>query len=132
MKTSLQNIQASISRKKKFILFVCFCCLFSALSAQDNYEIRKIKFSGNKTLDAAALLDNMVFSESSFITRVIQKEEPSLFSHEMIELDIERLMRYYQSEGFLHVHVKLDSLDANDKKRRVNIYIAIRDRKSVV
>ena len=84
-----------------------------------------MKFSGNKTFSKTALFDNMVFQQSSFITRVLQRQEPSLYSHELMEVDIERLMRFYQSEGFLHVTVELDSLNVNNKKHTVDIHIAI-------
>lgn len=109
------------------LLLIMTCSLPLSSIAQDNYEIRKIKFSGNKTLSKANLLEHMSISETNFYKQKIQKKEPSLFSQEFIDADIERLKRYYQSEGFLNAEVRLDSLRLNDKKRRVNIYIHIKE-----
>ena len=85
------------------------------LIAQDNYEIRKIKFKGNKTFKKSELLDHLTIHEFNFIKK-LQKKDPSLYSDDFIETDLERLKKFYQSEGFLHVEVKLDSLDVNDEK----------------
>ncbi|NDV47199.1 hypothetical protein D0T49_09095 [Paludibacter sp. 221] len=101
-------------------------------TAQNNYEIRKIKFTGNKTIEKSELLDQLAIHESNFIQRQIQKKEASLYSHELIDADVERLTRYYQSKGFLHVDVQLDSLALNNKKQTLNIYFAITENPPVL
>ncbi|MDL2290449.1 hypothetical protein LJB95_03495, partial [Paludibacteraceae bacterium OttesenSCG-928-F17] len=98
-----------------------------SIIAQDNYEIRKIKFSGNKTFSKSDLLDNMAFKQSNIINRWIQRKDASLYSSELMEVDIERLTRFYQGEGFLDVVVELGELEKNDKKKTVNIKILIQE-----
>lgn len=131
LKTFERNKQQSLFCKRKPLLVAMLACIFSFLclpaAAQDHYEVQKIKFKGNKTFGKSTLLDNMAFNESSFSKRKFQKKEPSLYSTELMEVDIERLTRFYQSEGFLNVEVRLDSLHLNEKKKRLNIYIRIKE-----
>lgn len=101
------------------------------LSAQDNYEIRKIRFKGNKTFSRAELLDQVSMHQTNFIQK-IQRKEPSLYSQDFMEQDLERLTRFYQSEGFLHANIFVDSLKVNEKKNRVNIYIHIEEKRPVL
>lgn len=119
----------------KFEIFILLCALYLFvpfnIQAQDNYEIRKIHFKGNKTFKKADLLDHVVMHEMNFIKK-LQKIESSLYSKEFIETDIQRLTAFYQSEGFLYAKVNLDSLDINNKKRKVNIYITIQENTPVV
>ena len=109
------------------LLLLFFLLIPSFIFAQDNYDIRKIKFSGNKTFSDSDLLDNMSFKRSNIINRWIQREDPSLYSSEMMELDLERLTRFYQSKGFLEVNVEMKGLEQNDKKKTVNLRIQIQE-----
>gem|GEM_PF-4953559 len=42
--------------------------------AQDNFEIRKITFNGNSTLEKNFLTDNMVLKELSWAEKVLTKK----------------------------------------------------------
>lgn len=137
MNCNRKNIFLSKAKNKHcgYGLKVFLLCLFSVATfhvfAQDNYEIRKIKFSGNKTLDKSDLLDHISFKQSNIIQRWIQRKDPSLYNDEMMDLNLERLTRYYQSEGFMHATVRLDSLEINEKKRTLNIRIRIEENNPV-
>lgn len=113
-----------------FFMWLVCPFVFDA-AAQENYEVRKITFTGNKTFGKSDLLDHMVLQPSNWIKRVIQKKDASIYSNDFMDSDVERLTRFYQSEGFLHADVMLDSLHIDDKKRTVNIYIAIRENNPV-
>lgn len=105
-----------------FCLLLCSCFF---VSAQENYEVRQINFRGNATLDDDLLLEGMAIKDVSYIEKLITKKEPSLFNRELMELDVQRLTRIYQSEGFLDVQVSLRPLKVNDKKKTVKISIDI-------
>ncbi|MGV8093307.1 MAG: outer membrane protein assembly factor [Mangrovibacterium sp.] len=107
------------------LLVSCYCCTF--VTAQENYEIRQINFHGNVTLDDNFLLEGMVIKEVSYFEKLVTKKEPSLFSREMLELDMQRLTRIYQSEGFLDVKATLRPLKINHKKETVRITIDIEE-----
>ncbi len=109
-----------------FSLLTVFCsCIL--LSAQENYEVRQVNFNGNKALDDDVLLEGMAIKEVSYLEKLITKKEPSLFSRELIELDVQRVIRIYQSEGFLDVKANLRPLKLNDKKETVRITIDIEE-----
>ncbi|HDR52291.1 MAG TPA: hypothetical protein ENN90_11830, partial [Mariniphaga anaerophila] len=120
----------------RFRLFLLIFFLFPAgtiqLSAQDNYEVRKVTFTGNKTLKKDFLLDKMALNEVSWLEKKFTKKEPFLYSREMMDLDLERLVRIYQSEGFIHVQTELQPLVVNEKKQTVKIEIEITEGEPVI
>lgn len=107
------------------LLIVCASC--ALVSAQENYEVRKINFHGNKTLDDDVLLEGMAIKAVTYLEELITKKVPSLYSRELIELDVQRLIRIYQSEGFLDVKANLRPLKTNNKRRIVRITIDIEE-----
>ncbi len=109
-----------------------FCVQPVLLLAQNNYEIRKISFKGNKTLNKDFLLERMAMKEVSWFQKTIIRKEPHLYSNELINLDLERLKRVYQSEGFLDVSVNLRPLEINKKKETIKLTIEIEEGKPVV
>ncbi len=118
------------------IIYLClmiWCILFrSPATGQENYEIRKVTFHGNQALDDDYLLDQMAIKSVSYPEKLFTKEEPSLFSKKLMDLDMERLIKTYQSEGFLNVKASLLPLKANDKRKTVKIDIGIQEGKPVI
>lgn len=114
-------------KKIVYIFFLSIVLQLFGLSlvAQENYEIRSIDFKGNRTLEKSYLMDKMVVDEVSYIEKLLTKNEPSLFSRELLELDIERLKRTYQSEGFVKAQVRLDSLKVNEDRQIVKLNFII-------
>jgi outer membrane protein insertion porin family len=111
-----------------FLIFFIVCCgqVFH-LSAQENYEVRRVSFHGNKTLDEDFLLEGMALKEVSYLEKIITSQIPFLFNRELVNKDMERLTRIYQSEGFLNVKTKLQPLKVNDKKQVVKIDIEVEE-----
>lgn len=118
----------------RLLLLTCFFFLAGIipLSAQENYEVRKVTFRGNKTLKKDFLLENMALNEVSWLEKKFTKKEPFLYSNELMDLDLERLKRIYQSEGFLNVQTSLRPLEVNEKKRTVKVIIEIEEGEPVV
>lgn len=116
------------------IYSIFFIAAFSILTinAQENYEVRQIKFKGNKTLDEDYLLESMALKEVSYIEKLIFKKEPFLFNRELIDLDMIRLQRIYQSEGFIAVESAIDSLIINEKKKKIKIRIEVEEGQPVL
>ncbi|WP_321346611.1 BamA/TamA family outer membrane protein [uncultured Draconibacterium sp.] len=113
-------------KKIHHIFFLTLGILFGLVAnGQENYEIRDINFKGNRSLDKSFLMDKLVVEEVSFLEKLLTNNEPTLFSRELIDLDLERLKRTYQSEGFVYVNVKLDSLKVNDNRQIVKLNFII-------
>ncbi|MCK9451775.1 MAG: BamA/TamA family outer membrane protein [Bacteroidales bacterium] len=110
---------------------VLFCLQPIGLSAQNNFEVRKISLKGNKTLNKDFLLERMAMKEVSWLQKKLTKKEPYLYSVELTKLDLERLKRLYQTEGFLNVGVKLGPLEINEKKKTVKLTIEIDEGEAV-
>jgi outer membrane protein insertion porin family len=67
----------------------------------------------------------MALKEVSWLEKKFTKKEPFLYSGELMDLDLERLKRIYQSEGFIHVQTSLQPLNINEKKQTVKIKLRL-------
>ncbi len=101
-------------------------------TSQENYEVRKVVFKGNKTLSEDFLLERMVLKEVSFIEKKLTKNEPTLYNRELLNLDLQRLVGIYQSEGFLDIKAKIEPLKINDKKQTLKITFDIDEGEPIV
>ncbi|SHE96843.1 outer membrane protein insertion porin family [Mariniphaga anaerophila] len=113
----------------RMLLFmgIFFLAATPRLFAQQNYEVRKITFVGNKTLKKDFLLDKMALQEVSWLEKTFTKKEPYLYSRELTDLYLERLKKIYQTEGFLNVEASLLPLIINEKKQTVKLVIGINE-----
>jgi outer membrane protein insertion porin family len=102
------------------------------LQAQENYEVHSITFQGNKTLDEDFLLDKMALKEVSYLEKVFTDKEPFLYSEELVNLDLERLIRIYQSEVLLNVRAALQPLKTKEKKQSLKLVIEVDEGEPVV
>ena len=97
------------------------------VKSQENYEVRQIRFKGNKTLDEDFLLEKLAIKEVSWVEKVVTKREPFLYNQELVELDLERLVRIYQSEGFLQATVSLLPPKIDDDKGTMKLIIQVEE-----
>ncbi|MBZ0244004.1 MAG: hypothetical protein K8F24_12355, partial [Bacteroidales bacterium] len=74
----------------------------------------------------------MAMKEVSWLQKKLTKKEPYLFNDELINLDLERLKRLYQSEGFLEAKIKLQPLEIDEKKKTVKLTIEITEGEPVL
>jgi len=107
-----------------YCLFL-FISSLQVLKAQQNYVIKKITFTGNEQVTKSELLQKISSAESNFISKYILKKEPSFYSEEFAQIDAEYIKALYQSQGYLNVKVKLDSVQKNDEKKTVNLFYHI-------
>lgn len=106
--------------------------LHSLAHSQENYEVRKITFQGNKTLKKDFLLDRMALKEASSLAQLLSKKEPFLYNSELINADLQRLIAIYQSEGFIDARVTLLPLIIDHKKKTVNIILDLEEGKPIL
>lgn len=105
------------------LIFIVFIVFFvpRQLKSQENYEVRQINFKGNQSLDKNFLLNKLAVKEVNWVEKVVTKKEPFLFNEDLVEIDLERLIRIYQSEGFLKVKAKLLPPAINEEKEKVKL-----------
>jgi outer membrane protein insertion porin family len=106
------------------LLFTCIA-FSQKLQAQENFEVRQVNFKGNQSLEKDFLLERMALREVGWLEKKVTKTEPFLYNEELVTLDIERLTRIYQSEGFLKAEVSLQPLKINEKKEIVKLTFKI-------
>lgn len=95
------------------------------LHAQNNFEVRSVTFDGNKTLEEDFLLDQLALKEVSYLEKLITKKQPFLYNQRLVDLDLERLLAIYHTEGFLKAKVSLAPLQINKDKQIVKLQIHI-------
>jgi len=115
-----------------FILLAFLTGYCIHVTGQENYEIRKITFHGNRTLKEGNLLEAMGLKEASGFEKFISKKKPGLYSNESINLAMKRLNLLYQSEGFLDVQSSIRSPQLIHKKQTVKLNIDIKEGKPVL
>lgn len=115
--------------QRKLFVFIIFLLLTFIIPfrplAQENFEVRQVSFRGNKTLEKDFLLKKMALKEVSWLEKVLTKNEPFLYKEELVKLDLERLTRIYQSQGFLKAVVRLLPLKVNENRETVKITFEI-------
>ena len=111
------------------IIFFLLILLYASLptSAQEGYEVKKIRFDGNQTFKKDELLSNMAMYEISFIQRILRRKEPYFYSSEFADNDLECLIRFYQSEGFIYIQANVDTINTDREKRTVDVLFNIRE-----
>ena len=112
-----------------FLLAISYCGF-----SQQNYAIQEIKFSGNKTFSSGQLLELMNFYDRNFFQKHMPfiKKEPDLFSEEVLNGDIERLINFYQKEGFLFVRIETENLDVDDEQNSLKLAFNITEGQPVL
>jgi outer membrane protein insertion porin family len=113
---------------KLFALIISLLLTFifpAWIQAQENFEVRQVSFRGNKTLEEDFLLERMALKEVSWLEKVLTKNEPFLYNEELVKVDLERLTRVYQSQGFLKADVRLLPLKVKENKETVKITFEI-------
>ncbi|MDL2308241.1 BamA/TamA family outer membrane protein [Bacteroidales bacterium OttesenSCG-928-B11] len=115
------------------ILFLSLLLVHLAVFSQENYEIRKIKFKGNKAFDKETLADQLTISSANAYQRIVKKKEASVYNKELIDYELDKLRNFYQIEGFLYAETSIDTLILKErkKKKRVDIQILIEEKSFV-
>ncbi|MFV0392001.1 MAG: outer membrane protein assembly factor [Paludibacteraceae bacterium] len=111
---------------------VVFTTLPFLSNAQDGYEVKKVRFNGNKTFQKEELMANLSVYEVSFMQRITRKKEPFFYSKELADIDLERIIRFYQREGFIYVQGGVDTINVDKEKRRLDLIFTIRENEPIL
>lgn len=120
--------------KITYKLFLVLLLVFALQDgrAQENAEIRKIKFKGNDAFNDGELLDKITFREATWIGKTFFKKEPSFYSAEAWEMNKAQLKAFYQSEGYLHVKIFDPEIEEHSRKYKVELKIRIQENRPVL
>ena len=113
-----------------FAFFILMCP--DNFFAQENAEIRNIRFRGNHAFSDGELLDKMTFQESSWTGKTFFKKKPSFYTSEAWEMNKAQLRTFYQSHGYLHVVIDSPAIEMHPRKYKVDLTIKVNEGRPVV
>jgi len=120
-------IRNDITGLKNFILFIILLGSL-LLSAQTDHKINKIIFSGNKTFPDKILLEQIAEEP---VDKLFFWKKREIYNRILMEIDIERLKTFYQTEGFLNVDIET-KIWKNEKKNYIDLEFIIRENEPVI
>lgn len=97
---------------------------------QKDYKIKKISIEGNKTLKDAVIKANMNTKAKTLTGKLKFWVKAPRFSSSTFEEDKQRLIRFYQRNGFLTPKIDF-TLNQNDSTKSVRILVKIKEGESV-
>ncbi len=124
--------------KKKYrriipsLWFVLLLFMPGGAMAQENYRVSGVEFVGNDSLSDSRLKEAVsVYGTSAFKSSILGKES-FLYSEDAINDDRERLLRFYQRDGFLNAEIENPELKVSDKKHKVDITFRIKENRPFI
>lgn len=111
---------------KIYLLLTFYILLCTFVNAQEGYLVKNIKFEGNKIIPNKSLKQQILLRRQSFIRNLLFWKEAHLYAENILQRDIKRLIRYYQTEGFMNI-VVTSKLVVNEKKQKVEVVFQINE-----
>ena len=84
--------------------------------------IKKIRFTGNKSISANDLRGQMETTAESWISFL---DESGIYNKDTLRLDMFRLEGYYHDHGYIRVGILEPKIDINRKDKEINIIVSI-------
>jgi outer membrane protein insertion porin family len=112
-------------------LFV-FIGLYSALlpsftRAQDNYEIKSFRLEGVRSDFEPALREALATKAEPWLNHLLFWRRVPLFSVEEFQRDLQRMVKFYEREGYFQARVVDHKIVADDKKQQVRLWVKIEE-----
>lgn len=114
----------TISRFALSIAFLVGLAGYS-LSAQENYIVTAVRFTGNRRFSSGELSRQITTYSTNGFQRSILRKEAFRFSEEILQSDRQRLLRFYQTEGFLSAGLAEPQLKIDQPAEKVEITFRI-------
>lgn len=109
----------------KYIWLVAIVFLQTTLWAQEEGEIRKIRFTGNHNYSDKELQSRISFTSATWLGKKLFRKNPSYFSTDGFEMNKRELVHFYQTEGFLSVRVEQPIIKVRGRKKKVELKIPV-------
>ena len=106
--------------KRNFINFLFVLIILTILlHSQEDYTIHNIQFVGKKVFSRKQLLNQISIRGTNIFKRYILRKKPILYSDELVQSELKRLERFYQSKGYLQARVKQKDLILDHSKQQI-------------
>jgi outer membrane protein insertion porin family len=100
-------------------------------SGQEGYHIHGIRITGNSAINTDALKERMALHGIGAIKRKIFGKSPAQFSDDLVWSDFQRLVRFYQREGFLYATVEISDTVLNHQDSTISFTVNINEGDSI-
>lgn len=110
-----------------FLTAICF-----NMSGQADPELRKLKFSGNKTYSNKELSSEISFTAATWTGKKLFGKTPSYFNSEAYNMNVRELRHFYQSEGFIHIEIGEPIVKLRRNGRKAELTIPLSEGEPVV
>lgn len=114
------------------LLTILFLIESTIIYAQENYIVRDISFVGIDSLKSDNILEEIQHYPTGWFSDVILFNDPYLFSNDIFQKDKERILNYYQREGFLFSTIESVNFSKDDEGKTVEIEIEINENNPII
>ncbi|MCI0697663.1 BamA/TamA family outer membrane protein [candidate division KSB1 bacterium] len=112
-------------------LFVCiglYLALLPSLThAQDNYEIKAFHLEGVRGDFAPALREALATKAAPWLNRLLFWRRAPLFSVEEFQRDLQRIVKFYELQGYFQARVVDHKIVADDEKLQVRLWVKVEE-----
>jgi len=113
----------------KFLIFLLILIIISPAIPQpsSHVEISDISFEGNATFRASQLKNQILTKEVPWYARFLFWKKRPHFEEMVLQADLLRLKRFYESEGFLHSIIEDYAIVPDGDNQKVHLKILIKE-----
>jgi outer membrane protein insertion porin family len=103
-----------------------------ALRAQEEGEIRKVRFSGNDHFSDRYLRKQISFKPATWLEKTVFKKRPSSYSGDAMDMIRSELFHFYRSEGFLNMELGTPEIKTRGRKKKVELSFTIQEGEPII
>ncbi len=110
-----------------------FSCIYLAMIsspafAQDNYAIKAFRLEGVRGEFESALREALATKTAPWFNRFLFWRPGPLFSAEEFQRDLQRIVKFYEMEGYFQARVVDHKIAADDGKQQVRLWVKIEEK----
>ncbi|MGH7597966.1 MAG: BamA/OMP85 family outer membrane protein [bacterium] len=95
--------------------------------AQDNYEIKAFRLEGVRGDFEPALREALATKAEPWINRLLFWRHAPWFSVEEFQRDLQRIVKFYELEGYFQARVLDHKIMADDEKQQVRLWVKVEE-----
>jgi outer membrane protein insertion porin family len=104
----------------------------SYLHGQEGYTLEDIYFIGNESFSRDELVNQTFLYTLSWFEKNILRKDKFIFSAELLEADIKKMIKFYQQQGYIDVNIYHRLLNIDHDKRTLELEIIISEENYVI
>lgn len=106
---------------------LCVGLISSLAYAQDNYEIKAFRLEGVRGDFEPALREALATKAAPWLNHLLFWRRAPLFSVEEFQRDLQRIVKFYELEGYFQARVVDHKIVADDEKQQVRLWVKIEE-----